>query len=140
MLETEPKLIETYLRGGQARLVYRHILQHGEPSVVLAEASECAGAQGQFWAMRELMYQRQNELYGARTYASIAPLVEELGLDTPRFEQCLEQNEFEAQVAADYAAAQREGVNTRPVIDINGTRIVGAQPLTVYQQALAAQP
>lgn len=45
---------------------------------------------------------------------------------------------FRKQVEADYAAAQREGINSRPVLDIDGTRIVGSQGFAVFQQALNA--
>ncbi len=138
MVETEPQIIEQYVRTGKARLIYRHLLQLGEATRVLAEASECAGAQGRFWEMRELIYRRQNELFAARSYESIAPLVGELGLDEAQFRACLESGQFRQQVAEDYAAAQREGIASRPVMDINGTRVVGAQPFAAFQRVLDA--
>ena len=137
-METEPQLIEQYVKTGKARLIYRHLLQLGEPSKTLAEASECAGAQGKFWEMREQLYRRQAELYSASSFAAVQPLVAELGLDEAQFGQCLEQHQFEQQVTADFAAAEREGIRSRPVLDINGTRIIGAQPLTQFQAVLDA--
>ncbi len=137
-METEPQLIEQYVKTGKARLIYRHLLQLGKPSQTLAEASECAGAQGKFWEMREQLYRRQAELYSASSYAAVQPLVAELGLDEAQFQQCMEQHQFGQQVTADFAAAEREGIRSRPVLDINGTRIVGAQPLTRFQQVLDA--
>jgi predicted DsbA family dithiol-disulfide isomerase len=50
----------------------------------------------------------------------------------------LASKQFQQQVKDDFAAAEREGVRSRPVLDINGTRIIGAQPLAEYQQAIAA--
>jgi protein-disulfide isomerase len=137
-VETEPQIIEQYIKTGRARLIYRHLLQLGEGSQVLAEASECAGAQGTFWEMREQIYQRQSEVYGATNFAAVEPLVQELGLDADQFKQCLDQHQFQQQVLDDYAAAQRESVSSRPVIDINGTRIIGAQAFARYQQAIDA--
>lgn len=137
-METEPQIIEQYVKTGKARLIYRHLVQLGEGSQVLAEASECAGAQGAFWEMREQIYQRQNEVYGATNFAAVQPLVQELGLDANQFKQCLDQRQFQQQVLDDYAVAQRESINSRPVVDINGTRIIGAQPFTRYQQAIEA--
>lgn len=137
-METEPQLIEQYVKTGKARLVYRHLLQLGDASKVLAEASECAGAQGKFWEMREQIYRRQAELYSASSFAAVQPLVAELGLDEAQLQQCMEQHQFEQQVTADFAAAEREGVRSRPVLDINDTRIVGAQPLSRFQQVLDA--
>lgn len=138
MLETEPQLIEQYIKTGQARLIYRHLVQLGDSSRALAEASECAGAQGKFWEMRELIYTEQGQLYNATESSVIAPLVQQLGLDQTRFEQCVTSHEFQQQVADDAAAAEREGVFSRPVLDVNGTRLIGALPLTRYQRTIDA--
>ena len=138
MLETEPTLIEEYVRTGKARLVYRHLVQLGAGSQALAEASECAGAQGRFWEMREMLYARQPELFGVTDYAGVAPLAQELELDEPKFQQCMDQHDFGKQVEADAEAAQREGVVSRPVMDIAGTRIIGAQPVERFREALDA--
>ncbi len=135
-METEPQLIDQYVKTGKARLVYRHLLQLGAASKALAEASECAGAQGKFWEMREQIYRQQDQLYGATTFNAVRPLVASLDLDERQFQQCFEEHQFEQQVLADYAAAQQEGVLSRPVMDINGTRIVGAQPVSQFQRVL----
>jgi protein-disulfide isomerase len=136
VLETEPTLIEEYVRTGKARLVYRHLVQLGVGSQSLAEASECAGAQGRFWEMREMLYARQSDLFAVTGYAGVAPLVQELGLDEPRFQQCMDQHEFQKQVEADADAAEREGIVSRPVMDIAGTRIIGSQPIDRFRAVL----
>jgi protein-disulfide isomerase len=136
-MEVEPQLIRQYIETGRARLVYRHLLQLGDGSRTLAQASECAGDQGKFWEMRELVYRRQNQL-GSASAAALTPLVEELGLDNATFTQCLESGQFRQQVDQDYAAAEREGITNRPVMDINSTRIIGAQPFAQFQRAVDA--
>ena len=137
-METEGTLIQDYVRTGKARIVYRHLLQLGAGSLALAEASECAGAQGKFWEMRELIYRRQDDLDGGQSFEALRPLVDALGLDAGQFRQCFEGHQFEEQVRADHAAAQREGINSRPVFDIAGTRIVGAQPIERFRDVLDA--
>src|SRR3712207_141506 len=107
-METEPQVIEQYVKPGKARLVYRHLLQLGPSTQALSEASECAGAQGKFWETREWIYRNQDELSGARTADDLQPLVDALGLDQEQFRQCIDQGEFRKQVEDDYAAAQRE--------------------------------
>lgn len=138
MLETEPQLIEQYVKTGRARLIYRHLFQLGDASRALAEASECAGAQGKFWEMRELIYTEQQQLYNGTDYAVIAPLVQQLGLDDATFQQCFANGDFRQQVADDAAAAEREGILSRPVMDINGTLLIGALPLSRYQSTIDA--
>ncbi len=135
---TEPQIIEQYIRNGQAKLIYRHLLQLGDASRVLAEASECGGEQGRFWELRRLIYANQRTLYGASGYESVQPLVQQLGLDEGMFQQCLADGKYRAQVEADYAAAQSEGVFSRPVIDVNGKRIAGGQPFATFQAAIDA--
>ncbi len=139
MVETEAQLIEQYVTPGRARLIYRHLLQLGAGSLALAEASECAGAQGKFWEMRELIYRHQAHLARSAGPQAVQPLVTALDLDARRFTHCLEQHQFRQQVEADFAAAQRVGIVSRPVLDVNGMRIVGAQPLAQYQRVLDAR-
>ena len=137
-METEPQIIDNYIRTGKARLVYRHLLQLGPGSLALAEASECAGAQGRYWEMRELIYHRQSEVYSTRDFAGVQPLVATLGLDEAQFKQCMDTGEYRAQVEADNAASEKAGVRGRPVLDINGTRIVGTQSYERYRTVLDA--
>lgn len=137
-METEPQIIEQYVKTGRARLIYRHLIQLGDATRALAEASECAGAQGKFWEMRELIYAEQGQLFNATDERVIAPLVQQLGLDETAFQQCFTSGQFRQQVAQDAAAAEREGILSRPVLDINGTRLIGSLPLRRYQTTIDA--
>ena len=136
MLETEPQLIAQYIATGKAKLIYRHLLQLGDVSKALAEVSECAGAQGKFWEVREQIYRQQAQLFGAQSFDAVEPLLAEQGVDTAQARQCFEQHQFAQQVSDDFAAAEQEGVRSRPVTDINGTRIVGAQSFAAFQRVL----
>lgn len=139
MVETEPQLIEQYVRTGKAKLVYRHLIQLGDASQALAEASECAGTQGKFWEMRELIYREQDALYTG-TLAALQPLADQLDLKQEEFAQCVEGRAFRQQVEADAAASERNGVTSRPVMDINGQRLIGALPFERYQTILDNRP
>src|SRR3979490_250208 len=73
----------------QLRFVFRHfpltqIHPHAEPA---AEASEAAGAQGQFWEMHDLLYENQPMLDSLH----LVRFAQELGLDGPRFARELEE-------------------------------------------------
>jgi protein-disulfide isomerase len=41
-------------------------------------------------------------------------------------------------VQDDYRAAQAEGVQSRPVFDINGARLIGALPLATFKKQIDA--
>ena len=140
-METEPAIIAQYITTGKAKLVYRHLTQIGQESVVTAEASECAADQAKFWPMRQALYVRQDEVYAAADLgATLAGFAQDLGLDTAAFKDCMQTHKHLAAVEADHQAATADGVRSRPVFDIapNGRRIIGAQPLRVFQQLLDA--
>lgn len=138
-METEPKIVETYIATGKVKLVYRHLLQLGEGSVRTAEASECAADQGAFWAMHDLLYARQGEVYSAPDLdAALEGFARDLKLDTAAFSDCLKTNKHLAAVQADYQAAQAAGVRYRPTFDIVGERLTGALPFSAFQQRIDA--
>jgi len=138
VLETEPQIIEAYVKTGKATLVFRHILDFSR-SQAASEAAECAGVQGGFWAMHHILYEKQREWASAsdagRTFIGYA---ESLGLDTAAFGQCYDSHRFAEKVRADNAAAKADGVRTRPTFDINGRRVEGALPFAQFQQVIDA--
>lgn len=135
MLEVEPQIIETYVRGGKLKIVYRHLLQLGAESELLAEASECAADQGKFWEMREELYRRLDQLYN-NTRAAIELTAADLDLDAATLGTCLDNGTHRDAVRADFAAAQAEGVRNRPVFKIGEQLLVGSRPFEVFQKAI----
>src|SRR6267378_2168142 len=82
------KEVQTIM-GDQLRFVFRHfpltqIHPHAGPA---AEASEAAGAQGQFWEMHDLLYENQPRLDAMH----LLGYAEDLNLDTRRFVRELEE-------------------------------------------------
>jgi protein-disulfide isomerase len=135
--QTEPKIDAVYITTGKVKFVFRHLLQLGEGSVRTAEASECAGDQNQFWPMHDLLYTRQDAVYATSDLdATLVAFAKELRLDSPAFESCMQTHKYLEAVQNDYRAAQRAGIRSRPAFDINGTRLVGAQPFSVFQKVI----
>jgi protein-disulfide isomerase len=134
-VETEPAILERYIATGKVRLVYRHLLQLGEGSMRAAEASECAADQGKFWEMRRAIYAGQGALYGSSSVeAALSVFAQDVGLDMGAYNECMVSRKHEQAIQADFQAAQAEGVRSRPVFDINGTRLIGARPFEDFQQ------
>ncbi len=142
MLEVEPQIIEQYVRSGKVRLLYRHLQQSGPTSELLAEASECGADQGRFWELRRALYAAQAQAYNDGE-AAVSAAAAEAGVDATAVQSCIDAASHEALVRADYAAATAEGIRNRPVFRIGDQMIIGAQPLSVFQQildqAIAAQ-
>jgi protein-disulfide isomerase len=138
-VETEPKIIQSYIAPGTVKLIYRHLLQLGDGSVRTAEASECAADQGQFWPMHDMLYQRQSEVYASADLdATLAGFANDLGMDAETFNSCMATHKHLQFVQDDYKAAQDAGVQFRPVFDIGDTRLTGALPFATFQRQIAA--
>ena len=105
--------------------VYRHFPTRNHPNAILAaEAAEAAGAQGQFWAMHELMLERQAEWYmrpdAGERFAGFAG---ELSLDVPRFQADLGSHRARQRVMDAKKLAGRVGVRGAPVFFVDGRRM-----------------
>ncbi len=138
-METEPKLVQSYIATGKAKLIYRHLLQLGAGSLRTAEASECAADQGAFWPMHDLLYGRQDQVYATKDLdATLGGFARDLRLDAATFGACMRDHRHVAEIQADYRAGQAAGVRFRPTFDINGARLTGALPLATFQKEIEA--
>lgn len=113
----------------KVRLVYRHYpLSSIHPDAFkAAEASMCAGAQGRFWEMHDLMFDEQSGLKEDALKARAA----KLQLDTAAFNTCLQSGKLADRVKQDLRDGSRAGVSGTPALFINGRFLSGAQP---YQE------
>jgi protein-disulfide isomerase len=130
-----PVVKELLSRQGTAvRLVFRNfplaeIHPHARRA---AEAAEAAGAQGKFWEMHDLLYERQDALEDEDLVAYAA----EIGLDLDRFQVELAQNAHAARVREDFMSGVRSGVNGTPTFFINGRRHDGNWDLASLTEAV----
>jgi protein-disulfide isomerase len=83
-----------------------------------AEAAEAAGAQGRFWEMHTLLFERQQAL---RT-KDLLRYAEELTLDVDRFRQELKNETHKERVRIDFLAGVQNGVYGTPGLFLNGIR------------------
>jgi protein-disulfide isomerase len=120
--------------GDEVRYAYRHfpLTQIHPLAQQAAEASEAAGAQGSFWEMHKLLFERQERL-GARDLLGYAAA---LGLDVERFAAELGARVHEARVREDFMSGVRSGVNGTPTFFVNGRRHNGGYDLASLLAAL----
>lgn len=115
-------LEDTY--GEDIQAAYRHFaLSFHDKAPITGEAVEAAGAQGKFWEMHDLLYEREQEWGQFAEDALQAKLVEyaeELGLDTERFAQELDDHIYLDKVNADTQIAMQAGLPGTPTYIING--------------------
>ncbi|MBU0598181.1 DsbA family protein [Patescibacteria group bacterium] len=128
---TLDQLLEDY--DGQINLVYRHFpLSFHTTAQKAAEASECAGEQGKFWEMHDMMFANQTAL-GVDNLKSYA---KDLGLSTSQFDSCLDDGKFAQKVEDDFNEGAAYGVQGTPATFVNGTMVSGAQPYENFQSAV----
>lgn len=116
----------------KVKLVYRHFpLDFHEQAKPAAEASACAAAQGKFWEFHDKLFAGSS--LSPERYKAIAA---EVGLDQAKFDQCVQKNEFKAQIEQDMADASAVGVTGTPAFFINGRMISGAQPFEKFKEII----
>ena len=114
-----------------------------------AEAANCAGEQGKYWEMHDRLYENQKALEPWTEHAKA------IGLDVPKFEECLNSGRQAAEIRKDMAEAAKAGMTGTPGFFLAYTdpksskvttkvRITGAQPFANFKAAidklLAEQP
>ena len=123
--------------GRNIRFVFRQFpLERIHPfAQKAAEASECAGEQGKFWEMVEKLYSRQDDLSieGLRRDAA------ELGLDQPRFHQCLTSGATAARIRLDVEDGRELGVRATPTYFIGQQRVEGVMTAEQFSQLIDGQ-
>jgi cyclophilin family peptidyl-prolyl cis-trans isomerase len=125
-------------QDGQLKVVYRHFPLNSihDKAQITSEAAEAAGAQGAFWEMHDLLYERQQEW--ASLSASDMPDVlsgyaEELGLDVEAFDEALADGTYTDEVQAAYDEAVAAGLGGTPSFIADGVHYPSSQWGLSYQ-------
>ncbi len=134
-----PDLLKQYVDTGKVDFVYKHSAFLGQESVWAAQAAECAADQGKFWEYHDLLFSKQNgENVGTFTKEKLIGYAKDLGLDSTQFDPCLQNDLTLQRVISDTQEGRNVGVSGTPTFFINGTPLVGAQPLSAFQTQIDA--
>jgi protein-disulfide isomerase len=110
-------LLEDYPED--VRFVFRHFpLEAAHPhALAAAEAAECAGEQGKFWEMCDLMFGNQTHLQDKhlRGYA------DSLGLDMAQFAAEMDDHVYLQRIREHIDGGKRSRVRATPGFFVNGT-------------------
>ena len=120
--------------GDKMRLVWKDfpLTQIHPQAFVAAQAGNCAREQGKFWEFHDKLFANQSALQPEflKKYAA------DTGLDTAKFNQCLDTSKYEARVQEALGAGGRLGITSTPTLFVNGRMINGAQPIEVFETAI----
>jgi protein-disulfide isomerase len=118
---------------GKVRLVYKDFpLAFHAGALPAAEAARCAGEQGKFWEYHDLLFVSQP----AFAPADLLNYAGRVGLAKDPFSACLESGRHRDAVKADTAEGRAAGVRGTPTFFVNGRRLVGAQPIEAFREAV----
>jgi len=130
-----------YIDTGKVNYVYRDFPLNGHDSVLAAEASYCAGDQGEYWNYHNLVFINwAGENTGWININSLTKFAIQAGLDISEFNKCLNTNKYYQKVMDNESYAKKIGINATPSFlifnDKELIRIIGAEQLDKFQNVI----
>jgi protein-disulfide isomerase len=100
------------------RFAFRHypLVEVHPHAQLAAEAAECAGAQGKFWPMHDLLFEHQLHLQQTRLHG----YAEQLRLDMTRYTAEIDDHVYLQRVHEHQDSARASGVRGTPAFFVNG--------------------
>ena len=137
-VETFPKIDSIYVGGGFVRWkMVPFVTGMFKNSREVAEAAECAGEQGGFWKMHDLLYARRKEWIASKDIRTlVAKYAAEVKLDIAPFRRCLVSPEIRRRILQHDALAQQLSIRGTPTFFVNGRVIPGAIPFDMFQEVI----
>jgi len=143
--ETFTKIDEEYVKTGKIKYVFMDFpLESLHPNAFkAAEAANCAGEQGKYWEMHDILFANNKAL----SPKDLTKHAEAIGLDMPKFQECLDSGKNAAEIRKDMAEGMGAGVKGTPTsfLGLTGpdgskikvTKILrGAIPYSNFKEAI----
>lgn len=147
-LNTEEALMRSYIANGTVYFVYKSFgAFNSAESSRAAEAAYCAGDQGKFWEMHDMIFANQTAVNaGAFSDRRLTAFAERIDLNMTEFRSCFNGGTYKDRVEQDSKEGIESGVRATPsfvlTYVVNGetkTRFIeGAQPFATFQQEIEA--
>jgi protein-disulfide isomerase len=139
-LQTMPQLMSEYVNSGKVRYVFIDypIAQLHPDAFKSHEAAACAGDQGKYWQMHDLLFTNAPARDASQLTATAGMLG---GVDTKKFEACLNDGKggpHAAAIRASIARMQQLGVDGTPLVLIGLTPAPGT-PMKVLASVYGAR-
>ena len=138
-----PALERLYIEKKQVLFAFKHLpLQQIHLNAnKLAEAATCAGDQGRFWPMHDVLFRRPPEINAA----TLSTLAGDIGLRREEFATCVLENKASVRVRMEAADAAAIGINSTPAIvigtigddgTVSGELLRGVRPVAEFVQII----
>jgi protein-disulfide isomerase len=139
------QIMKKYVDTGQVKFVYEQYPLPFHPNAQpAAMAAECANAQGKFWPMHDKLYATQTTWESQDSAAvknTFKQYAASLGLNAASFNSCLDSSKYSDKIQKQTSLGSQYGVSGTPTFYIGNqkagyTQIVGAQPITSFEQLI----
>ena len=118
---------------GKVKMVYRDFpLSFHDRAVPAAVAANCAGEQGKYWEMHDLLMGNQRAL----TESDLTAHATTLTLDLDKWNTCRKDPKQAAEVNKDFEDGQKVGVSGTPAFFVNGVMLSGAVPFSQFKEII----
>jgi protein-disulfide isomerase len=108
--EVYPSIDQDYVKAGKVRYFFRDVPAPGETNAfVKARAARCAGEQGKFWEMHDVLFGSQGTAAG-----DLIAFGHAVGLDAAKFDECLSSEKYSENIQRSVAGARRMGIFGTP--------------------------
>jgi len=127
---------EKYVDTGKVKFIYRDFpLSFHTNAQKAAEAAECAGDQGKYYEMHNMLFESgvDGGVTAFKQYAT------NIGLNSNEFDVCLDSGKYYDEVQNDIKDGSAAGVRGTPATFVNGILVSGAQPFSVFEQIIEAE-
>jgi protein-disulfide isomerase len=134
-------LKNNYIETGKLKFISRNMpLPMHTHALKAAQASICAGDQGKFWEMKDLLFKNQNRL----EVEALTGYAKDILLNAETFKTCMADDARLKAISDEASYINSLGVNGTPSFvlgksvgdSVEGRKIVGAQPLEVFEGAI----
>ncbi|MBI4153714.1 thioredoxin domain-containing protein, partial [Candidatus Woesearchaeota archaeon] len=129
-----PMLEEEFIKTGKVKFIVKNFpLDAIHPFArKSAESSHCAREQGKFWEMHDILFENQRAL----DVISLKGYAKQLGLDQTAFDSCLDTGKYAQAVDQEVSEALLYGFGGTPSFLVNGRKIEGLYPPSVFKQII----
>jgi protein-disulfide isomerase len=142
---TLPRIKKEYIDTGKVKYVFKDFpLKFHKQAQKAAEAAHCAGEEGQYWELHDILFENQARL----AKGDLMDHARKLGLNVEAFERCLDDNRFADGIKKDMEAGKKDsGVTGTPSFvlgrvndrgEVEGEIIRGARPYEAFKDGIDA--
>jgi len=138
--ETWATIKRDYVDTGKIRVAYVNLpLSIHRNAWPAAHAAMCTAVQGKFWPMQDALFRTQAEWEKSDNPGPFyEKLAAEVGANVEQLRACVKAETMLPLIKADVDRATAAGAQSTPTLFVGGRPVIGAQPLSVFRDALDA--